>query len=69
MCIRDSSSPVYFDCGVQPAEREAAVQHFLKGIEDSLSWIDDYGRYSNDQQREDVKELFRKGKEAYSALL
>lgn len=63
------SSPVYINCGVVPAEREESVQHFLSGIEESLNWIDDYGRYSNDQQREDVKELFRKGKEAYSALL
>ncbi len=63
------SSPVYFDCGVVPAEREECVQHFLSGIEESFKWIDSYGRYSNDQQREDVKELFRKGRDAYSALL
>jgi hypothetical protein len=63
------SSPVYVDCGVVPAEREDAARHFLAGIEESLGWIDSYGRYNSDRQREDVKELFRQGREAYSALI
>jgi hypothetical protein len=63
------SSPTYFTCGKQAAEQSGAAHYFLESIEESLKWIDDYGRYNNDQQREDVKELFRKGREAYSGLV
>ena len=63
------SSPVYFVCGRPPAERDASAQYFLNRIEDALDWIDTYGRYNTDQQREEVKELFRKGREVYAGLI
>ena len=62
------SSPVYFCCGRPSARREAAARFFLNSIDESLTWIDSYGRYNNDQQREDVKDLFRRGREAYTVL-
>ncbi len=63
------SSPVYFACGRPPAERSESAKYFLDGIDESLKWIDSFGRYNNDRQREDVKDLFRRGREAYGALL
>ena len=63
------SSPVYFACGRPPAERNESAQYFLNGIEDALKWIDTYGRYNTDQQREEVKDLFRQGREAYASLI
>ena len=63
------SSPVYFACGRPPAERNESAQYFLNGIEDALKWIDTYGRYNTDQQREEVKDLFRQGREAYARLI
>ena len=63
------SSPVYFACGRPPAERNESAQYFLNGIEDALKWIDTYGRYNTDQQREEVKDLFRQGREAYASLV
>jgi hypothetical protein len=63
------SSPVYFRCGPPPSQRRDAAQFFLHSIDDSLKWIDTYGRYNNDRQREEVKELFRRGREAYAGLM
>ena len=31
-------------------------------------WIDKVGRYNNDQQREEVRDLFRHGREVYAEL-
>ena len=53
------SSPVYFSCGTPPPpRREESARYFLNGIDDSLKWIDTWGRYNTDRQREDVRELF-----------
>ena len=62
------SSPSYFHCGAPPAEREADANFFLRSIDESLKWIDSYGRYNNDQQREDVRELFRRGREVFEGI-
>ena len=62
------SSPIYFRSGTPSAQRRASARFFMDSIDESLKWIDSYGRYNNDQQREDVRELFRRGREAYSSL-
>ena len=62
------SSPVYFSCGRPPAERNESARYFLDGIDDSLKWIDTWGRYNTDQQREDVRDLFRRGREGFAGL-
>ena len=62
------SSPVYFAFGRPPAERQASAQYFLSRIDDALKWIDSYGRYNTDRQRDEVKELFRRGRDVYSEL-
>jgi len=63
------TSPTFFRCGSTSAERPDAAQHFLNAIDESLKWIDSYGRYNSDQQRQDVKELFRRGREVYAGLI
>jgi len=62
------TSPAYFRCGQPPAGRTAAARFFLDSIDESLEWIDTWGRYSNDEQREEVKELFRRSREVYAGL-
>ena len=62
------SSPSYFRCGARPAERAADANFFLRSIDESLKWIGSYGRYNNDQQREEVRELFRRGRAVYAGL-
>ena len=63
------SSPVYVQCGRVPAERPEAARFFLDSIGESLKWIDTYGRYNDDRQRQDVKDLFRRGEEGFNALV
>ena len=62
------SSPVYVSCGPAPAERADAARFFLDSIDESLKWIDTVGRYNTDQQREDVRDLFRRGREVFAEL-
>ena len=62
------SSPVYFRCGRPSVQRQGSARFFLDSIDESLKWIDSYGRYNNDQQREDVRELFRRGREEYANM-
>jgi hypothetical protein len=51
-----------------PEARADAARFFLDSIDESLKWIGTVGRYNNDEQREDVRELFRRGREVYSGL-
>ena len=62
-------SPIYFSCGQPSAQRTDSAQFFLQSIDQSLQWIDQVGRYNNDQQREEVRDLFRRGREVYSGLV
>ena len=61
-------SPIRFRCGQPSAQRAAAAHFFLDRIDHSLQWIDKVGRYNNDQQREEVRDLFRRGREVYAEL-
>ena len=61
-------SPVYISCGPPPEERHQDAHFFLNSIDESLCWIDTVGRYNSDQQREDVKDLFRRGRELFAAM-
>ena len=62
------TSPTWLECGRFQLERESAAGFFADGIHQSLSWIDTVGRYNNDRQRNEVKELFRRGLEAFENL-
>ena len=62
------TSPTYLECGRFQLEREADARFFIDGLDRSLSWVDTVGRYNDDRQREDVKELFRRGREAFETL-
>jgi hypothetical protein len=63
------SSPIYLHHGKVASERPEAARFFLDSIDESLGWIDSVGRYSNDQQRKNVDELFRRGREVYAGLV
>ena len=62
------TSPTYLECGRFQLERESDARFFIEGVDQSLSWIDRVGRYNDDRQRNDVKELFRRGREAFETL-
>ena len=44
------------------------ARFFLDSIDESLKWIDTVGRYNTDDQREEVRDLFRRGREVYAEL-
>ena len=60
--------PTYFRGGARSESCTDAARFFLDSIDESLKWIDTVGRYNNDEQREDVRELFRRGREIYAGL-
>ncbi len=62
------TSPVYFRSGRPSARQAESARFFLDSIDESLKWIDTWGRYNNDKQRQEVKELFRRGREVYVGL-
>ncbi len=63
------TSPSFFRCGRVSGECVDSARYFLNSIDESLKWIDSYGRYNNEKQRKSVKELFRRGREVYSGLV
>ena len=63
------TSPVYVKCGQAPSERADAARYFLRAVDESLEWVDNHGRYSNDRQREEVRDLFRRGRDVYAGLV
>jgi hypothetical protein len=62
------TSPTYFSCGRVPDVRADDARFFLDSIDESLKWIDTVGRYNTDAQREDVRDLFRRGREVFAGL-
>jgi hypothetical protein len=62
------SSPIYLRGGQAPSPRAEAARFFLGSIDESLQWVDTVGRYNNDRQRQDVKELFLRGREVFAEL-
>ena len=63
------SSPVYFCCGAPSAKQPESARFFLDSIDESLRWVDSWGRYSNDGQRKEVKDLFCRSREVYAGLV
>ena len=60
------TSPTWFSCGRPSGNRPDSARFFLDSIDESLKWIDTVGRYNSDQQRSEVKELFRRGREVFA---
>ena len=62
------TSPTYLHCGRLQIERESDARFFMNKIDDSLSWINTVGRYNTDKHRNDVKDLFKRGREVFETL-
>ena len=63
------TSPVYVKAGVDGPEKKAAAAWFDKTIEDSLEWVRARGRFYNDNQRQEILNLFREGQSVYKAII
>jgi len=62
------TSPVYLQNGKQNANQTKDAEYFLKSIDQSEEWVQNTGRYTSDDQRNAVLEVFEKGKKAYQKL-
>lgn len=62
------TSPVYLQNGKPNSSRQTDAAFFLKSINESEEWVQHKGRYTSDDQRNAVMELFEKGKKAYQKL-
>jgi hypothetical protein len=62
------TSPVYIRTGTaSPARRESA-EFFKREIDKSLEWIRIKGRFTKDEQREEMEHLFQEARHRYDAL-
>jgi hypothetical protein len=63
------TSPVYFRCDTPNAARPRDAHWFVEQIDEALDiWIGHQFRYANDRQRQEVRELFLRGREVYGGL-
>ncbi|HCK08438.1 MAG TPA: hypothetical protein DHW45_01105, partial [Candidatus Latescibacteria bacterium] len=62
------TSPVYLQNGKVNANQKRDAGYFLKSIDQSKEWVQHTGRYTSDDQREAVLELFEKGRKEYEKL-
>ena len=63
------TSPVYvYAGGVAPPERAIDAAWFARQIGESLSWVGSGAKFYTDQQRKEVVDLFRHGRDLYSKL-
>jgi hypothetical protein len=62
------TSPVYLRTGTPSPRQRQAAGYFVDRLDESLEWVDRWGRYSTDAQRSEVKDLFRRGREVYVGL-
>jgi hypothetical protein len=63
------TSPVYVKAGRDSQEKKDAAVWFDNAIEQSLEWVNKKGRFYNDQQRQEVVDLFREGQQVYKAII
>ncbi len=62
------TSPVYLENGKRNESQKKDAAFFLKEIDQSKEWVQHTGRFTADEQREAVLELFEKGRKAYETL-
>ena len=63
------TSPVFLQNGRVNPFQKASAQYFVDSIGQSLDWVRHTGRFTRDEQRDAVVELFQKGKREYEKLL
>ena len=62
------TSPVYITTGRPDPHAARSAAAFARGLDTAIEWIGRDGRFHNDQQRREVIDLFREGKNVYDGL-
>ncbi len=60
------TSPIYLEDHTPGDLRAAAAGFFLDATADSLNWVNTAGRFHNDSQRQEVRELFMRGRSFFA---
>jgi hypothetical protein len=63
------TSPVYVRNGRIDSTQSEGAKYFLESIDQSMDWLDNVGRYTTDEQRDNVKDLFLKGRVEFEKLV
>ena len=62
------TSPIWFEVGRPPVQRHDDAQFFIRSMDDALDWVDRKGRFTKNDQRQAVSELFREGQKVYESM-
>ena len=63
------TSPIYLRGGTPNPAAKPDAAHFIAGIDVALErWVSHKLRYGSDRQREEVRELFKRGRAFFAAL-
>ena len=62
------TSPVYIGTGLPAGKVEESASYFLRAIDESREKIRRFGRFTRDEQREEVLHLFAEGRKIYTGL-
>ena len=63
------TSPVYVRNGRINSSQSECANYFLESIDQSMDWLDNVGRFTKDEQRDNVKDLFLKGRVEFEKLV
>ena len=62
------TSPVYIGTGLPARKVEESASFFARAIDESSELIHHFGRFTRDEQREEVLHLFEEGRKVYDDL-
>ena len=62
------TSPVYIRTGKSSSAQRQAAGLFVGGLDESLGWIRKKGRFTKDEQREEMEHLFQSARSLYKDL-
>ena len=62
------TSPVQIGTGRPPGIAQDSAAFFVRSIDDSIDWISRIGKFTKDEQREEILHLFNEGRKIYAGL-
>ena len=62
------TSPVYIGTGRPDNIAKESAAFFVRSIDNSIDWVRGVGRFTKDEQREEVLHLFNEGRKVYASL-
>ena len=62
------TSPVQVGTGRPPGIAQESAAFFVRSIDDSIDWVSRIGKFTKDEQREEILHLFNEGRKIYAGL-